>query len=122
MSKYHAHEAIIATGPSGDRLPTIGDFIANVGESVVPQALWNLIIGPVIAAGNSAGKTYATYVFLPDGEDSWSQPILDGSQAREAFVAWLGRSLPDFEIARVRFGTKAWSDEGRYNVEAEDLP
>lgn len=122
MTKYHAHEAIIATGPKTDHLPTVGDFIDEAGGEVVPQDLWNLIVGPVIAPGDSDGKTFATYAFLPDGEDSWHDPRLGGKEAREAFVAWLRRRLPDFEIVQVDFGTKAWSDEGRYNAVTEDLP
>ena len=122
MTKYHAHEAIIATGPNGDRLPTVGDFIDEIGGEVVAQSLWNLIVGPAIAPGDSDGKTYATYAFLPDGEDSWDSPQLGGKEAREAFITWLRRRLPDFEIVHVEFGTKAWSGEGRYDAVAEDLP
>lgn len=115
MTKYHAHEAIIATGPDTGSLPPADDF-----HNGIPAALHPLIIGPVIAPGSDAGMRCATYVFLPDGEDSWHQPELDGDEARRLFVYRLAEWLPDFEAVRVRFGTKAYSEDGRYDAEAED--
>ena len=121
LTKYHAHEAVIATGPIRENLPVIGDFVSAVGESVLPEQLWSLFIGPVVAPGSTHGLGYATYVSLPDGEDSWWDPELGGAAARTAFVEWIKQVLPDFEVVCLEYGTRAYTDEGRFDAVAEDI-
>lgn len=115
MSKYHAHEAILATGPDRDSLPDSGDFLNGM-----PSELHPLIVGPVRAPGDTEGVRFASYVFLPDGEDSWHRPLLDGEAARDLFVQRLAEWLPDYEVVRVRYGTKPYSEVARHAAVAED--
>lgn len=69
MTKYHAHEAVIATGPDTGNLPDAGDFHAGM-----PAELHPLIVGPVRAPGEQGGVRYASYVFMPEGKTRGSSP------------------------------------------------
>ncbi len=115
MTKYHAHEAVIATGPDTGNLPDAGDF-----HTGIPAELHPLIIGPVRAPGEQGGVRYASYVFLPEGEDSWIFPTLDGDDARDLFVQRVKDWLPGFEVVRVEYGTKPESDEPRLHATVWD--
>ncbi|MFI7073489.1 hypothetical protein [Micromonospora sediminicola] len=117
MSKYHAHETVLATGPDRDGLPDAADFLNGMHPELHP-----LLIGPIHAPGDQHGARFASYVFLPDGEDSWDRPLLGGVEARDLFVLRLAEWLPDFQVVQVRYGAKPFQDDPtRFDAEVEDL-
>lgn len=117
MTKYHPHETILATGPATDEMPSADDLTAGMRPQLRP-----LVVGPVYAPGTTIGVKFATYVFLPDGEDSWEGAELGGDEARHLFAQRIAVWLPDFEVVRVQYGSKAHPEAIRYDATAEDLP
>lgn len=71
MTKYHAHEAIIATGPKTDHLPTVTD----VEEAVTAERerIKRLLSTPLLAALRC----------IPDGRIQTGCVIHNGATVRE---------------------------------------